>query len=288
MNIAEYSPLRAAVLNKTSFPEAELPLNLKILWIELVDKLYMNNNILKGLHQHSFFEIHFVFSGNVLYSCGGEIFNLGFGDAILLPAETEHCCTDYTSDVLKGAIAFSLDESAIDALQIRNSKTKLFHFSDNITVATNFILKQIESNDVFTKSIISNRTFEMLYSLLKSCNLEMPKDSAVTADPRFLVAKAFIENNTDKIITCSAVAKECCLSTKHLCRIFKSELGTSPSEYITSAKIRQAKKLLANNKYSIKEIGFMLGFDSESSFASFFKRHCHTPPGAFRKQMSQN
>lgn len=73
MNIAEYSPLRAAVLNKTSFPESEFPLNLKILWIELVDKAYMNNNILKGLHQHSFFEIHFVFSGNVSYSCGGEI-----------------------------------------------------------------------------------------------------------------------------------------------------------------------------------------------------------------------
>ena len=288
MNITEYSQLRASALNKTSFPEAELPLNLKILWIELVDKAYMNNNILKGKHSHSFFEVHFVFTVNVSYSCGGEIFNLRFGDAILLPAKTEHCCTDYTDDVLKGAIAFSLDEDAVNALQIENSKTKQFRFSDDITVATNFILKQSESGDIFTKNIIANRTFEMLYSLLKNCGIKVPKDTTATADPRFLVAKAFIENNTDKIISCSAAAKECCLSTKHLCRIFKNELGTSPSEYITSAKIKQAKKLLANNKYSVKEIGFMLGFDSESSFSAFFKRHCHTPPGAFRKQMSQN
>ena len=125
------------------------------------------------------------------------------------------------------------------------------------------------------------------YSFFYLLGIKIPKRNNLTSDPRFLVAKTFIESNTGRLITCSDISKECCLSTRQLSRIFKTETGKSLSKYIIAAKIKRAKRLLLDTQHSIKEISFLLGFENESSFSSFFKRYCEMTPGSFRTKMSK-
>ena len=287
MHVTEYTSKRVNALNKMSFPELTLPVNLKILWIETVDEAFMRSGVLKQLHEHSFFEIHFVFSGEITYECDGEIIPLRCGQAILIPAHITHRYIRASSDILKTAIAFSVDKSALELLQLKDMDVKSIDFADEVIQGLNFILKQSEISDLFTPSLIAGRTMEILYAVFQNLHLPIPEIKRDSCDPRFLVAKAFIENNSNRIISCDDVARECCLSTRQLSRVFKTETGSSPSEYIILTKVKRAKKLLLDKRYTIKEVSFLLGFENESSFVSFFKRHCAMPPGTFRKEMSE-
>ena len=287
MYVTEYTSKRANTLNKMSFPELTLPVNLKILWIETVDEAFIRSGILKHHHEHSFFEIHFVFAGEITYECDGEIIHLHCGQAVLIPAHITHRYIRASSDILKTAIAFSVDKSALELLQLKNAEVKSMDYSNEVLQGLNYILKQSESIDLFTPSLIAGRTMEILYTVFQNLHIRIPEIKRSSCDPRFLVAKVFIENNNNRIISCDEVAKECCLSTRQLSRIFKTETGIPPSEYIVLTKVKLAKKLLLDSRYTIKEVGFLLGFENESSFVSFFKRHCAMSPGIFRKEMSE-
>lgn len=63
--------------------------------------------------------------------------------------------------------------------------------------------------------------------------------------------------------------------------ISENNLGYSLHEYITIKKLNYAKKLLRKEQHSVKEVGYMLGFGSESGFVSFFKLHQGVSPGIY-------
>lgn len=286
MFATEYTDKRADALNKISFPHLELPLNLNILWVSAAGKAYLNTNIRKHAHEHSFFELHFVLDGIIAYTCGTDVFTLNSGEALFIPPHTKHHYQP-SSEALKITLAFSADDNALELLQLKNRAATRIDYSDKITQCLNFILRHSEISDLFTSQLIVGRALEIVYSFLYALNIKIPKNSNDSRDPRFFMAKAYIENNSDKLLTCNDVSKECCLSTKQLSRIFKTETGQTLTDYIVACKIKQIKRLLLDTQYSVKEIGFLLGFENESNFVSFFKRHCELPPGAFRAKMSE-
>ncbi len=284
MHLTKYSTARTEKLNKMTMPDLDLPVNLKILWIETVDKLIIAKNIIEQFHHHTFYEIHFVFRGNVSYECNNNLYKLSEGQAIIIPAFKKHRYISCSKDFLKTAIAFSIDETVLNTLK---EDASIIEFDSSVYENINHILGQIDADNVFIPHVTLGRTVEILYSVFKELSVDIPRFENNPHDPRFLVAKAFIENNTYKSISCTEVANECCLSTKQLNRIFKTETEKSVSEYINHIKMKQAKKLLLDNQLTIKEICFKLGFENESNFISFFKRHCGLTPGIFRKQMSE-
>ena len=277
----EFSKQRMKLLNKMSFPYSELPLDLRALWLETVDFSGMKSNVTKETHEHSFTEIHFVFSGTVSYDVNGSIYRLGEGKALVIPANIKHNAVCFSENILKTAAAFTLNIPIAGGAEI-------IDFGSDILMCFEKIFTLSEDNSILTPHLISNKITEILYSVFKSLSVNLPPSAAQKHDPRFLVAKAYIENRRDKIISCDEVARECCLSTKQLSRIFKAETGKTPSEYIIINKIKSAQRLLSEDcQYSIKEIGYLLGFENESGFIAFFKRHCGMPPGAFRKEMTE-
>ena len=285
MFATEYSDKRAEALGKMSFPHLELPLNLNILWVRAIGKTHLNNDARKYAHEHAFFEIHFVLDGIISYTCGTDVFTLNGGEALFVPPHTKHHY-HASNEALKITLAFSADDNALELLQLKDKPATRVDYSEKIAQCLNFILRHSEISDLFTSQLIMGRALEILYSFLYALNIKIPKNSNYSRDPRFFMAKAYIDNNTDKLLNCDDVAKECCLSAKQLGRIFKSEIGLSLAEYIVVSKINYAKRLLLDTQYSVKEIGFLLGFENESNFVSFFRRQ-GTPPGIFRTEMSK-
>ena len=247
-----------------------------------MDKQGMSNEFVRQPHQHTFYEIHFVFGGSISYECNNTLYKLNKGEAIIIPALVNHHYVTCSKDIFKTAIAFSADGSTLKTID-----TFVINIDDIIYENFNNILIQTDKDNIFIPYIISGRTVEILYSVFEKLISAIPKDTSNFKDPRFLVAKAFIENNNCKNISCTEVANECCLSTKQLNRIFKKETEKSVSEYINFTKLKYAKKLLFDKKLSVKEVCFELGFENESSFISFFKRQSGLTPGVFRKQMSE-
>ena len=79
-------------------------------------------------------------------------------------------------------------------------------------------------------------------------------------------------------------AGQMCLAPKYLSNVVKQTLDISPNRYIDIAILRQAKSLLTSTPLSIQQISDCLGFNNQSHFGTFFYRHEHISPSAFRNR----
>jgi len=59
-------------------------------------------------------------------------------------------------------------------------------------------------------------------------------------------------------------------------------LGRHPKHLIDDRVMLEAKRLLAHSTDSVKEIGFLLGFDEPTNFIKFFRKHNANTPVEFR------
>ena len=78
-------------------------------------------------------------------------------------------------------------------------------------------------------------------------------------------------------------AGQMCLSTRYVANTVKETLGMTASECIEQALMQRAKTLLYTTTLSIQEIADQLGFQNQSHFGTFFKRHTGCSPKDFRK-----
>lgn len=65
-------------------------------------------------------------------------------------------------------------------------------------------------------------------------------------------------------------------------RKFKEAFQQSPSRWIQSRRLQDARFLLANTQKNINEIGYEVGFENISHFIRVFKSNFGTTPGEFR------
>lgn len=231
----------------------------------------------KTLHSHSFNEIHFILSGTATYYLDDKYYEINCGQSLIIPKDKLHKCTFFSENALKTTIAFYIDGDFFDS-------TRIFDFNKKIIDCIDKMFLLSEENNIMTRYVLFGLSNEIIYLVLKLISAPLPEFTEAKHDPRFLVAKEFIEKNLDKKITTVLVARECCLSPKQLNRIFQKETNLSISGYISSSKLKTAKKLLLKSDLSIKEITYRLGFENEGSFISFFKKHCNITPTLFRKQ----
>ena len=83
-------------------------------------------------------------------------------------------------------------------------------------------------------------------------------------------------------ITIEDLAEHVGLSTSHLSRLFKQEIGISPSDYIREKKLDRAQNLLRFTDQSFAEIANILAFSSQSHFIQAFKSHTGMTPKKYR------
>lgn len=73
------------------------------------------------------------------------------------------------------------------------------------------------------------------------------------------------------------------VSRRHMTEIFVNQYGYTPSEYANKRRIEEAKAKLLDENDSILEIVLSLGFESLSSFYTFFKKYTKMSPGNYRQ-----
>ena len=64
-------------------------------------------------------------------------------------------------------------------------------------------------------------------------------------------------------------------------RIFNSEMGVSPKEYLVNIRIRHAIALLESGYYSVEQVSELCGFTSSKYFSTAFKRITRKSPSSY-------
>ncbi|WP_372752134.1 helix-turn-helix domain-containing protein [Mariniflexile sp.] len=176
-------------------------------------------------------------------------------------------------------------EYALDVMSLFNKYPK---FQINILVQVSLIrnlirlLKEEYNND--------SASYIMLKTLLKVLILHLIRfqnNSFLKQDlnqKRVFQFLELMESTFLKETHTAFYANEIGISSKRLNQILKEKLKLTAKQIIQQRQITEAKRRLTRGEITTKEIAFLLGFDSKSSFSRFFKKHVGITPTDFRLQ----
>ncbi len=92
-----------------------------------------------------------------------------------------------------------------------------------------------------------------------------------------------IDRNCGGELSVRALAEMAGMSEVHLRKLFHSLYGTSPLQYIISARIERAKQLMQYSFLSLEECATQSGFSSLAYFSRVFRESVGMTPTAYRR-----
>lgn len=102
-------------------------------------------------------------------------------------------------------------------------------------------------------------------------------------DDKFLTRMNEIieENFSNPELSVDFLAEQLCISRSGLFAKIKTLANITPNELIQVVRLKKAAALLAENKYRINEICYMVGFNNPSYFSKCFQKQFGMKPGEF-------
>jgi YesN/AraC family two-component response regulator len=106
-------------------------------------------------------------------------------------------------------------------------------------------------------------------------------------DKKFIdkVLDIFAQNFSDEQYGVDQMADAFSISKRQLHRKLNAISGLSPGKMLQNYRLQKATELLKNSELQVKEVGFMVGFSSQSYFNKSFKNHFGTTPKEFQKEL---
>lgn len=98
----------------------------------------------------------------------------------------------------------------------------------------------------------------------------------------------FIKSNYSRELSLEDIAKQFNINAPHLSKSFLKYAGETPSKYIMSLRINEAKHLLSLKKeLSVKEVGEAVGYPDPFYFSRIFKQLTGLAPKEYRNRLQQ-
>lgn len=171
---------------------------------------------------------------------------------------------------------------------LKNADGETLNLSQDIRVITpkdsgkiGEMFRNICENGVY--SPINIKT--LAYSVIAEISKQTREDTGKFGKNRtvFKAAEYISEHCLKEEIKVSEISDICHVSQSTLRRMFISEFGKSPKDYINGLRISRAKQLLESGDLSVAEIACLCGFEDASYFSRFFKKHTGKKPAELQK-----
>lgn len=152
------------------------------------------------------------------------------------------------------------------------------------------IYAELEHPDFGHEFLIGAAGSLMLVELARYAR-QLEKKSARSGKPSVLAPwqlrriQERIESSLDQgYPNLSELSDLCGISQGHLMRTFKASTGWQIQKYIAMERFRVAKRMLADQQFTCKEIAARLGYRSPAYFTSSFRRMAGKTPTEYRRQ----
>lgn len=101
-------------------------------------------------------------------------------------------------------------------------------------------------------------------------------------------ALQFLERNLHKTISSKAIATSIGISYQHLARLFRNDLGSTPSRELWRIRTERGAELLRSTGLSVGEIATQLGFQNPFHFSRCIKKRFAFSPVELRERSKLN
>jgi transcriptional regulator GlxA family with amidase domain len=107
----------------------------------------------------------------------------------------------------------------------------------------------------------------------------------VQSSDRFSDISTWILCNLHGDLSVEALAQRACMSPRNFTRLFKAVFGKAPAEFVTRARITEARRRLEVPRNNIESVAASLGFQSADAFSRAFKREVGCRPSTYRERL---
>jgi AraC-like DNA-binding protein len=109
----------------------------------------------------------------------------------------------------------------------------------------------------------------------------LPGQAAI--DFRVRKSMRLMEESIGGNIALDVVARSAGLSRPHFYKLFRTQTGLTPNLYINTLLMEQAIDKLVGSEIAVADIGYDLGFSSQSGFTRFFAANVGMAPTQYRR-----
>ncbi len=132
----------------------------------------------------------------------------------------------------------------------------------------------------------SYRVFGAMLSIVALLNRRVDQtDGWTTRSEAVQYAAEFVAAHWDESVNLTEIGRRVGLHPSHLSRMFHREVGVSFRQYLTSVRIRNAKRFLVNGD-SVGTVARKCGFSSIYAFSRAFHRETGLAPSAYRGSLT--
>ncbi len=209
--------------------------------------------------------LSFCIEGQITYNHNGKAFVSNSENAILLPKGATYSISGDKEGVFP-VINFDCKYLTADTLVI-------FPLSD----AKSYIKDYKTLSNCFLFDNKKLQQFQLLYSILERLDFEQSKK------PLSQIINYIEDNISDNNLTNDILAQKMNISEVYLRKLFLSNLGSTPKQYILELRIKKAKKLLVDSNYTVTKISDKCGFSSPYHFCRAFKNKTGMSPSEYAK-----
>ncbi|MBX6360731.1 MAG: AraC family transcriptional regulator [Acidobacterium ailaaui] len=152
--------------------------------------------------------------------------------------------------------------------------------NENLLVLFQRLLTTVQNATPGYNQIISGITLEIL-GLLHTISIFK---NQIEDEDKLLIHKSIfiLRESLESPINMQKLVRELPMGYSKFRKLFKSETGYSPHQYLLNLRINKAKELLQTTELSIKQIAYQTGFESEFYFSRIFKKKVGKAPSDFR------
>jgi AraC-like DNA-binding protein len=239
---------------------------------------------------HDALEIAWIHSGHARYRIGRRELDVTAGSAIIVPAGVEHRTT--LGAGLRASSTWvtqaTVDEIA-DAMGARPpTDAALVPSPARVFALGGLLQSELEragrGTEIAARGLLEAVTVE----ILRGAASEAPSLAATgprVRDPRVRRALRFIEAAFSEPLTIEQIAREAGMSRFHFSRLFRSELGHPPYQYLLQVRIQRAAELLRAGA-GVTETAIRVGLTDPSRFAAAFRRRFGASPAEYARKTS--
>ena len=155
----------------------------------------------------------------------------------------------------------------------------------HIELLMNKLYLEEQKKEYAYKNVMLHQLNELLMMLYRLAvkgddfkNLSLAEQAIV-----YLDTNLFVGNKVD--LSLEAVASHFHMSGSAFSRMFKKGAGIGFKQYILTAKLTQAKRLLATTDYSVTEVAFRSGFSDSNYFSSVFRKFESVTPTEYARMI---
>lgn len=179
----------------------------------------------------------------------------------------------------------------VAALREHNLRTKVIMLSGYAEFAYARQALQLGVDDYLLKPLDRRELREALTKIEEKLANETTEDlqlrEAEAGYSEISSIMADIDSNFTKDITLHDLAEKYAVSISNLSGMIKRETGNTFTEHLAKRRVRKAEQLLKNEKYSVAEVGKMVGYHDYYYFTKWFKKLTGITPSKYRSKRKE-